>query len=566
MPEGNPVPVWDWSRRAIGVADRFDPSRLEMDEWSLAQNAYEDGGSMKKRGGTVRVGGTLGTAPVRKIFHAYHTTSGVRRSLGLCGTNMKYWNGSAWGTPTTAASLTAGRYPSMFQHGNIVYGCDGQWARQWTIAATVVETAWAPFGAEVPKLACLFFNRAYFTIESSPHEVFWTELGLMSTTGASSAYSVPDDQSQPAPIALLACSQFVGLFGPDYVVRLTGAGPTEHRLVTLPKGAKLLSSRAVVSMGDYFVLLTTEGLMLWDGSEQGVQPVDPRGKVNWHDITTATPELTHLQKHGRRVLICFPSGGDVGIPDTAAISVTWTDSLGRSGSWIVAAARGARPTVLARGGTRTAIKAGSATITNKYYVYDSQKNKIMGPNDGNFLSGCEEDPILGDRGDMWMGDSTTAGRVWKIDQAIFLDDDDGTGTVGTKYEFRLRSGCFGLNPMRTYELTKIRLRHNIVERGPAMATLEGYWDLEKEPSWTRTINYLNTGPYGGDEGDQTDSTKTREHADTWGSGEMGVTKEDGTQEQVVGRVPQVGVVEISDNYFEVLGLEPWYVERERGRM
>lgn len=525
----------------------MDPSQLEIDEWSLCQNSFEDGAKYVKRGGTRRQGTPIGGATVRALHIGYHTTTAnLKPRFAVCGASVYQLVSSTWTALTSIGSLATTGYPDIFSYQNTVYGAEGNWSKSWPIQSTLATASDStPVSGEVVKNQCLYLNRRYFNIKSNPHELFWTELGQATTVGASNFYTVPDDQAGLAPVAIKACSEGVALFCPNFVLNLTGAGPSQHSFKRFPRDAALLSPRAIVDCGRFFVFMTTEGPMVWDLWQQP-RLLDPDRKVNWHDMKVTTPELMFGIRHGRKIRWYWPSRGTV-------------ETIGDARTRTIALVKSVASMLLFRTGSVATIKAGSS-YTNKYYEWDMERNRVTGPHDGAHLCGFEDEPAYGDQGDLWLGSSQADGKIWTGDDILYSDDHDGTATNGTMYEVRFRTGCFGLNPFRNYRFHKLRMYHGIQGNPGGKCRVELYFHLEKEPRWKRDVVLTAEGSVGGEEGgieDQLSQEFAKKlHVDVWGSGMIA------PDEKVVGILPQIGVVENSFQNFTLHGLEPWFSEVE----
>lgn len=551
-PNARSYPIWNWGKRGGLVADRFDPSRLAIDDLWVCQNAIEDGGDLVKRGGTRRRGTPSGSATVRALHAFFATDAATVRMFRVCGTAIQWLNGSSWDTVAGGTAFSGSAYGWFSSYQNQVWYSDG--TNAYVIAATATpptKADWRPLGgAIVPKMHALNLNRQYFNRADALHSIYFSELGVGTTAGASSWYNAPDDQAGLAPVNMVRCQDWVGLIHPNFVINLSGAGPNDHTLKRFPKNAQLLSWRAVADCGKFIAMLTTEGLAVFDGWHD-VQLLDVDGKVNWWDMKDTTPELIHMVRHGRKVRTYFASRGKIalsgGLPTLADGRARTLAAVDRVIS--VVAARRDRATL-------ATIYAGSS-YTNKFYEWDLEKNKITGPHDGAHLCGCEDEPAYGKHGDLWLGSSQADGKVWTADDPIFLDDDDGTGTVGTRYPFFIRTGCFGLDPFENYQLEKVKVYHSLQNIEGGKASVELYFGHAHQAKWSRPINLDMRAAEGGEMGNPFNDVG-REWADVWESG-IGQSEVD-VLAPAVGRFPQIGIYEESSQFFALKGLKPWFSE------
>lgn len=466
----------DWTAPGAGLANGRRAHLTRPDQFITCQNMIPRAGVMMKRGGTVQQGSALEAATVRWLHHAYgaNASTALRIRMALCGNDLYYKTvAGAW--TSFATGLTTGTFPQAVTYKDQVWWCDGtNTPLKITIADPAVDTSWGGLPSGInPRWVVLHKNRLYYGGDiTTPNLVYMTGPGTPETTATTDFYAVPDDQRGFFPRIATNLGEGIGLFAQDYLCYLTGTGPLSHRIYHLPKGAACLYWRTVVDMGGYTIFLTERGPFAWDGHTVA-EPLDPYGEINFGDFNFATVENTWACRYGDYYMLGFQSKGN-------SVAVDSGTAYTRSSTTFSAVTRLTRSTT-------------GDSQSGHFLLYDTRLKQWSGPHSGDFLCAAWEEALYGDTQDLWVGDSTSGGKVGKFDQA-------GTYTDYTApYECVLRTGSLAPTFSRgTVERVKLQASAQKTTTGKVSVAVWYNGSLREPAAWTEGMSLNPAAPMGGD--------------------------------------------------------------------
>lgn len=524
--------IEDFRAPGCGLANGLKQHLLQPNQFTELSNLVLRNGVLMKRGGTVQQGDAPDAAVVRWIYNAYDTVGGsVINRLRFCNGKIQYLTGGAW--TNLATGLTATTYPNAVSYKDAVYWVDGtNTPRVITIGSPPTIANWTTLPSGInPRWVVLHQNRLYYGGDiTTPTYVYMTAPGDPTTTGTTDFYQVPDNQRGFYPAAAVNVGDGIGLFAQDYLCYLTGTGPLSHRIYQLPKGAAALYPRTVVDMGGFAIFMTERGPFIWDGHTVA-EPLDPYGDINWGDINFTTNTDTHAVRYGDYYILFYRSKGNV---TTAATGTAFT-----------------RFSTIAAAATRlsTVASASAPSQTSNYIIYDTRL-KQWGGGTGNISCAHWEEALYGDTQDLWVGDSTTGGKVGKWDQA-------GTYTDYTvPYETRLRTAPAG-DAFRRCSIDRILLMSQVQQTntGKCQIAVWSNGSVKEPPTWRESVDLTPMGTQGGvpnryGEEDQQEDVIVRQAVSPYkGTGKAGFQ-------------PQIEITEASDQPFVIRGIEADFTTEE----
>lgn len=527
MPELN---IGNWRDRAATLNNVTRPCMLQNHEFQRMTNMKWDGGVIAKRGGTVEYGSATGAYKVMGMWIGYRA-DGTETPIRLRFENglFEYNTGAGW-TSTTLSGWSTSKWPTVLVYQNKFFMFNGTDAPKYiAFSALTTPTAITMPTDFNPSKGVVYMNKIWLWGDTStPNRIHFSDFGDPLTYQEQNFYSFPDNQNGGSCVGGVAAPDGIILYGQDFFGMLTGASEEDNAIRCWPRRSATLSERAIIDMGGTGVNLTPEGPEIADGFSQP-RSLDPGRAVNWGDANLTDPNDVWGVRTG---------------PFTFRIYVRSRGATTSASSSTVSVGR-----LLANLYTRVRTvfsntpAASAPTVTSHYYEYDMVANSWSGPHTGAHSCGTWETMMHGDRQFVWLGDAAN-GKTYKGDQDVFTDD-------GSPIECILRTGSFGLDPFKTYQVTNVKA---LVQTATTMIKMRVYVDeqpiayaVEREASAARIGDYQSI--------ESTSDDKNRDR------GGYCMLEWDLTNENVIGRSPQIELLEKSDKPFVVIGLAITVEER-----
>lgn len=440
--------------------------RLRPWQAQILQNWQLQGDSLVRRRGSTQQGTVVSgmNKPITGLHHFYSGTTSAR--LAAAGTKWFYKIGGDWTDSGLAVTATKYTVAAQYQgYGWIVNGTD---TPQRFTPTTGAVTAWTTQASIIPQwVAGPYRQRLFYNDAANPHRVYYTGQGTPQTTDATSWLAVPDDQNGNFPrIGMMVGNDWIGCFGQEHAVNLSGASPLSFRTVKMPAGPGLVSWRTVVDMGGFVILMTGDGPMIWDGYGPLI-PIDPRRTVDWSDVDYTTPEHCWAVRYHNKWILFYRS---------KAAAAASTQTSPRMFGWMA--------------GISSALlglfrRVGAQSQTSHFISYDLVTKTFDGPHTGCWLSGAQAQYRNSDRQELWLGHSGSAwGGVAITDQPDVYKDYDSSGTHAT-YDSIFRSGSCVDDTFERHIFRGCRLQFGTSDKGSVRARvifngLDSHKDMQEE--------------------------------------------------------------------------------------